>query len=195
MRLLWQETSALSWPRKTPQALLQSSRQQIAQVCLRWDNQQQGAGRLTLLHCRFLPHKLLTSLSTTEFILQWNNSFYQPDFECLRLTRASVAVSVDINFGISSGSQRNPSPVMCLKPSRALSQATGNKPVDVYLLNALCSVVSQRMASCSPHGEGWVGWGIEQLGLAGDIPAYGRRVGTRWSWRFFPTQIILVLWF
>lgn len=110
----------------------------------------------------FTTRQALTSLPATVFILGWNSSFYLSDSECVRLTRA--AVSMDTSFGIWSSSQMNPSPVMCLKPSGVLSQAMGNKPVDAYLLNALCSMVSQRMASCSPGGKARLDGALSSFG-------------------------------
>ena len=46
-----------------------------------------------------------------------------------------------------------------------------------------------------PYGHsrpGWIG-GVEQWGLAEDVPGHGRVVGTRWSLRSFPNQT--TLWF
>jgi len=39
--------------------------------------------------------------------------------------------------------------------------------------------------------QGQAGWSSEHPGLAGDVPAHGRGVGTRWSLRSLPTQRIL----
>ena len=56
--------------------------------------------------------------------------------------------------------------------------------------------VAQRSCGCPLPGsvQGQVGRSSEQTGLVEDVPAHGRRVGTRWSLRSLPTQTIL-WWF
>jgi len=55
--------------------------------------------------------------------------------------------------------------------------------------------VAQRSCDCPLPGsvQGQVGWSSEQPGLAKDVPADGRGVGTRWSLRSVPT--LTIVWF
>jgi len=49
--------------------------------------------------------------------------------------------------------------------------------------------VAQRSCGCPIPGgvQGQAGWGFGQPGLVGGVPAQGRGVGTRWSFRSCPT--------
>ena len=53
--------------------------------------------------------------------------------------------------------------------------------------------VAQKSSGCPMPGnvQGQAGWGFEQPGLVGGVPALDRGVGTRWSLRCLPTQTIL----